>query len=384
LNRTIASELVQAGVLDAERLKNPNYYRHVVLDYARAEAAAARAPGMTKKLRSPRWARRMGSEKDINANYLEAEFDWLAKALVDIPTARAISWIGDSSHNILPPLREQAKAHNKAAMDALLEKEGAVREGKIDDMPLTEALKAFRQRIAMGFKFIEDAIETSHLDIPPQLQRSFDALGTGRGDPFPFLAWLLDNNQPGANGAAVVLKAISQRRVFTAGCSAATTSTRPTPKALVKRLAPEGYSTWSPDDARLLFTVKTMPEHAIDAMLEKIDARSRRQRRRRPGDARNRALRARLRRHALFDDPAGRGGHDAEPAAARGHPRACSTPSPKARLKRWKRWVLINPRRVVKYNLNNLSGDLDAVLAGRGPFKAFWSQVARPRSSSPR
>jgi hypothetical protein len=30
----------------------------------------------------------------------------------------------------------------------------------------------------------------------------------------------------------------------------------------------------------------------------------------------------------------------------------------------WKRWVLINPRRVLKYNLNNLSGDLDAVIAG--------------------
>jgi hypothetical protein len=29
----------------------------------------------------------------------------------------------------------------------------------------------------------------------------------------------------------------------------------------------------------------------------------------------------------------------------------------------WKRWILINPLRVIKYNLNNLSGDLDIVLA---------------------
>src|SRR3546814_4543363 len=33
-------------------------------------------------------------------------------------------------------------------------------------------------------------------------------------------------------------------------------------------------------------------------------------------------------------------------------------------LAMWKRWVLINPRRVLKYNLNNLSGDMDAVIAG--------------------
>ena len=33
-------------------------------------------------------------------------------------------------------------------------------------------------------------------------------------------------------------------------------------------------------------------------------------------------------------------------------------------MRAWKRWVLINPRRVLKYNLNNLSGDLDAVIAG--------------------
>src|SRR5206468_7812703 len=122
---------------------------------------------MGKKLRSPRWARRMGSEKDINANYLEAEFDWLAKALVDIPTARAISWIGDSSHNILPPLREQAKAHNKAAMQEVLDQER--KEFGEEGGPVTEAIKGFKQRIAMGFKYVEDAIETSHLDIPPQL-----------------------------------------------------------------------------------------------------------------------------------------------------------------------------------------------------------------------
>ena len=29
----------------------------------------------------------------------------------------------------------------------------------------------------------------------------------------------------------------------------------------------------------------------------------------------------------------------------------------------WKQWILINPYRVVKYNLNNMSGDLDIAIA---------------------
>lgn len=377
LNRTIAQELVTAGVLDAERLKNPAYYRHVVLSYAQAEAAAARVKGVGKKLRSPRWAKRMGSSQDINANYLEAEFDWLAKALVDIPTAKAISWIGDSEHNILPGLRDQAKAHNKAAMDALLAAER--KEYGDGGGPLDEALKGFRQRIAMGFKYLEDAIDSSHLDIPPSLQSSFDSLGTGKeGDPFPFLSWLLDTNGPGANGAAVILKAISQRRVFTAKVLGRNFIDPTDAEGLVKRLAPEGYATWSPDDARLLFTVKTMPEHAIDAMLEKIDAA--------PGGVKGDDIRAMIEnvrsalafggmRYAMVlpDEVA-----STLNALRREDFSGLIDAVAEKPLKLWKQWVLINPRRVLKYNLNNLSGDLDATIAGRGIANgAFWKQVGR-------
>jgi hypothetical protein len=173
----------------------------------------------------------MGSDKDINANYLEAEFDWLAKALVDIPTARAIAWIKRQQPqpaSAAPRAGEGAQQGEDAAAASTTERED--RTAMVADRSRT-TLKGFGRNIAMGFKFVEDAIQTSHMDIPPQLQSSFDALGGGRGDPFPFLSWLLDNNQPGANGAAVILKAISQRRVFEAQTAwPATTSTRPTRK----------------------------------------------------------------------------------------------------------------------------------------------------------
>ena len=69
----IAQELVRSGILNSEDVKNPNYFRHVVLEYARAEAIHAQTPG--HRLKSPRWARRFGSKKDTNTNFLEAEFE---------------------------------------------------------------------------------------------------------------------------------------------------------------------------------------------------------------------------------------------------------------------------------------------------------------------
>ena len=33
-------------------------------------------------------------------------------------------------------------------------------------------------------------------------------------------------------------------------------------------------------------------------------------------------------------------------------------------IRHWKVWTLLNPRSFITYNLNNLSGDLDALIAG--------------------
>src|SRR3546814_18344427 len=84
----------------------------MVLDYARALQAVARFGTAAEKLRSPGWARRQGGGIDINANLLEAEFDWLHKAFVDIETAKTIAWIKASHHNIHDRLVQEARDHN--------------------------------------------------------------------------------------------------------------------------------------------------------------------------------------------------------------------------------------------------------------------------------
>lgn len=371
-NRRIAEELVRAGVLEADQIRNPAYYRHQVLEYARAQAAYAKTPG--KKLRTPKWAKRMGSSLDINANLLEAEFDWLNKAFVDIPVAQTIEWIKKSEHNILADLKKQAKDSNDSGVAGyiaqakeVLEDERSSDTERMKAQLLIDQEKGFRQYIAMGFEHVRTALENGEIDVPARFRRAAEGIEGGRGSvgdpPFDFLAWMLDTEAPGAMGAAMILKAISQRRVWTKALLGRSYIDPMNADELVKRLAPEGYRTWQPDEGKLLFTVKTIPEHVIDALIEKIDSAE------------------------GVDPTALRGALEgARSALAMGGSRyTMILPEEvadtlnnlrrdelgnlfdhlvKEPVRLWKRWVLVNPRRFFKYNLNNLTGDLDAVIAG--------------------
>ncbi len=359
INRAIANELVAAGVLDAERVKNPAYFRHQVLEYARLEQKIA-ASGKSR-LRSPMWAKRMGSSLDINANLLEAEFDWLAKALTDIPTANAIDWIKKSDHNLLPELQARARDANAQGLAEAIRDEGD-RNGEI-----TTADREARQSIGRGFAFVAERIDDGSLTgIPQRFEQAADDIvsrRTGGEPPFGLLSWILDNDMPGAMGAAMVLKGIAGRRAVTKKAMGRRYVDPQDAEALVNAYAKDTHTTWQPDEGKLLFTVKTIPEHVIDAMLEKVATL--------PGidsDTVQAMLASTRSTLALGGDKYKMILPD-EVAATLNKLRrddvegilgeALAIP-----VRYWKRWVLINPRRVIKYNLNNLTGDIDAVIAG--------------------
>lgn len=373
-NRTIANELVAAGVLEAEQIKNPAYYRHQVLEYARTEQKrAAGVSGVGARLRTPKWAKRMGSSLDINANLLEAEFDWLNKAFTDIPIANGIEWIKRSEHNILGSLKAGATASNKAGVAAALAKaEDTIANSRdLEEIAqaseLIEQEKSFRQRVAMGFDVVRQAIESNQLKPPARFDAAADAIVTGRSNtnepPFAFLTWLLDNGEAGAMGAAMIFKGIGQRRTWTQKTLDSAYIDPLNAEDLVKKLAPEGYRTWQPEEGKLLFTAKTLPEHAIDRMLEKLDA---------PAGIDPTEFRAALeqtrnllvvggdRYKMILPDEVADTLNNLKRVDLEGlYDFLVLKP-----VRAWKRWVLINPRRFLKYNINNLTGDLDAILAG--------------------
>lgn len=377
---TVADDMVRAGVLSADRIQNPAYFRHQVLDYARAQAKFAQGTG--DRLKKPYWAKREGSTLDINANYLEAEFDWLHKAMVDVAVAKTIDWIKRSDHNIRPQLIAAAAENNKSLLDAAIAQDMRV-NGYTDNKgrqtsPLDEIARGFRQKIAIGMRDIQEAVEYGHLDLPAQFDGAMNAVLTGGDDPaiFPMLSHILDNNLQGAMGAATILKAISQRRAWTRSLLGDAYADPMDIDALLKRFGPaKGYATWQPDKGNLLFTAKTVPEHVIDAMLDRI-AREGMDGVMPAADVRAALAEARpmmvvggLKYQMVLPE---------ELAAtldaignARAEPQLWEFLLDKP-MQAWKVWTLLNPRRVLKYNLNNLSGDMDAIIAGNpGALRQF-------------
>lgn len=369
-NKRVARAMVDAGIFTEQQIKNPSYYRHQVLEYARMREERQR--GTAGRLRSPRWAKREGSTLDINANLLEAEFEWLARAFTNLAEAETIEWIDRSPHNVRRRAIGDAKARNKKLMaDAIaadMAANGFMKNGVLTS-PMNEQDKAFRQRIAMGFKFVADAINAGNLVIPSHFTDAANALAAGVGDEnaFAFLSWLLDGNKPGAKGAAVILKAISQRKKWMQDTLGDAYTDPQDIELVTKRFAPEGYVTWQPEEGKLMFMVKTIAERSVDNMIGALAQATASQKLVTPEviEAALRTVKPMLAvggdkykmilpqevadtLNKLRDDPD-------EQAINRVF---------RVTVQNWKRWILLNPRSVLRYNLNNLSGDIDATIAG--------------------
>ena len=108
----VKDEMVSVGVLTPEQARNPDYYRHQVLEYAEMKNQY----GQTRKVVNPYWHRRKGSDKSINANFLEAEADWLFKAKEGIATKRFLKWLEDSKYNSMKEYRHRAKTKNNTGI----------------------------------------------------------------------------------------------------------------------------------------------------------------------------------------------------------------------------------------------------------------------------
>lgn len=92
----------------SSRFDKEDYFRHQVLEYARSESAS----GTGGKLRTPTGRgflkQRQGSEMDINANYLQAEFEVMSQMLYDIEIAKTIGNI-EKHYDISKKVKAEAK-----------------------------------------------------------------------------------------------------------------------------------------------------------------------------------------------------------------------------------------------------------------------------------
>lgn len=101
------------GIDVSEKVGRENYYRHQVLEYARNKSQTG-AKGI--QIKPPRYRgflkKRVGSELDINTNYIEAEMEVMSQMIHDNNIARAYKIIEDN-YSIYGELVKKARSERK-------------------------------------------------------------------------------------------------------------------------------------------------------------------------------------------------------------------------------------------------------------------------------
>jgi hypothetical protein len=103
-------EAMQAlGFDPTARLSRENYFRHQILEHAEAKAVLGTGAGTRVPKGRSFLRQRKGSEKDISANYLEAEWEVMSQMIHDTQIAKFLKQVEASEHNIAPRLKAEAK-----------------------------------------------------------------------------------------------------------------------------------------------------------------------------------------------------------------------------------------------------------------------------------
>ena len=342
----------------SEKFNNPHYFRHVVLDFANA-AAGGRKVGLQVQERRGYLKKRKGSERDISAHYIQAMGEVRALQLQDIETMKTLREI-KGEYDVSENLKRAALVENeKKFMSTLYE---LAKTNGLDD--ISAAGRASEQWGELGKK---QAIAISQLfDMAKEgslPEGNFSSLVREMGDVGSvedlsdssrkqlnrYLSWLAGL---GSDSGAIKAK------MYFAGIAAKKKEIKNTlgKEHLTWRdFIPEDHVEWHPFQNRLVFSVNTVAENlvnqALDAGLEELNI---------PVD--------------MLEKMRVLGGHRqtwvipaplAETLNKMGAPaqRTSIGKIAKEITTSWKKWVLLSPFRVFKYNVRNITGDADAVMA---------------------
>lgn len=128
VNRELVNDLVENGLLPAESVLKPealeryqktgeyspedintDYFRHQVLEHANSRRWAGISTGGEVRNKTRGWQKeRQGSEKDINTNFLEAEYEVFSQSLKELSTKKALDEVL-KENDITAKLKAQAK-----------------------------------------------------------------------------------------------------------------------------------------------------------------------------------------------------------------------------------------------------------------------------------
>jgi len=350
---SLRKALVDYGIMPEELLKNKDYFHHQILDRIGNKVGVSAKDVKIRKKGFQR--RRAGSMSDYNTNYLESEFEVISQAVSQIEVAKTIKRLRTLT-DVSPRLAEVAKNQNmiaihggiknwnrlkelkgiKAEMVAAKEKGSDLAEIS-EEISELDILAPFNRKIAIGMSKLKKLAE----DLPFDLEELNDK------DLFTQLSKLAKMEElfPEASIAArTILKGISTRKSF------------------IKRelgenyvewddMLPEGYVTWKPKEGLTFYQANTITDKVLEQVLSKERQLS-------EDDVQKVVAIGKSIEWAIPENIATTLDSLRE-IVNETYPAELSAQI----LNTWKQWVLLNPFRVWKYQLNNLSGDVDIALA---------------------
>ena len=363
------------------RLKKEDYYHHQVLEYANKKGIM----GTGKKLRIATGRgflkQRGGSSFDINSDYLQAEFEVMAQMMQDAAIAKTLKVVKDN-HDIVQQLKREAVRLNDEAM---LEEFARILEIMKDTETTPEQLYKQtlnkKQAIAFGnlYKMAargelpegSDGKYRKLIEAMAKVDNAEDFPENHRKQLWQYLNYLAGNENENEQSQIVA------RTIFKGRAQKMKAIKNALGKDYVtwEDIVPEGYTVWQPREGHMFYMANSIPQGMAEQLFYgimdelKINADM-------------------LKKEMVV-------GHKYPEFVIKNEVALTleelysnlKQQSPVANVlyftpyRAWKQWQLISPRRYFRYNTRNMTGDLDAVLAGNpsalrpGNLKKAWGDL---------
>jgi len=377
MNQDMKELLVAIGLLDDRVLEDDRYYHRQVMD-----------KGLDSKLKKKRFLTGVGGDvrlktkgfqmqriggSEFNTDYVQSEFEWLSDAFGLIARKRVLDdteLLASKTHEV----RGMAKQHNIKAMEADFNAKhpdmGYPYYGEAEYMllPFKRTLRwtndelqklAYEGQLPMGeFQGVVEELAQRH---SMSLYEKEGLGGFSTAQYWWYLRWLASDKGTSREGrggilARVILRALADKDAFIKHWAGDNYVDISSPQQLLKfarSINPEfeDYELWQPEKGHHFFNAMTTSEQ----ILNEIAAGEREF----SSDQFQRNLVVGSQKETWLV-PAGVAAHLEQ---FRGEARHEFDIDIIFATGTWKEWTLLMPLKAIRYNINNLSGDLDISLA---------------------
>lgn len=366
--RELVQEAVSLDLLPTSTLENTEAYFHQQVHLyqqvdRRAASGGARAGRISRSFQRRRvTGEELGEELDYNTSYVEAEVSWMTDCLIEIRKERLLRKLAEQ-YDIKGELKQKAKAINfeklvggPQVVARIMELRGILKESYASE-DRNESYE--RQRRAVAIEELQDIDPTypyrvrmgmNAAILAKRLGMDEEAFEESYGEEPDWMAIVQEQANLGDPAALGIFKAMNEQRQM---IQEALGKDYLTWESLAEKM--DGYDIFQPEPGNVFYRAFTIPERIVESLMENMVESEELTK----DDLRQVLAMGGPRRQFVM------------PAEVVDQLRATQKPKEVHGLARladeamrsWKVYTLLNPKRFFGYNLRNLTGDLDPVIA---------------------